>query len=82
MKSTPVRGVKRPETTCLQAVRGLRGNPVRERTFCIMIRRLNVRSEAKPIGGAGAKASPKRANSGAHYNPKRGDLYMARLKRG
>ena len=31
----------------------------RERTFCIMIRRLNVRSEAKPIGGAGAKASPK-----------------------
>ena len=34
---------------------------VRERTFCIMIRRLNVRSEAKPIGGAGAKASPKRA---------------------
>ena len=34
---------------------------VRERTFCIMIRRLNVRSEAKPLGGAGAKASPKRA---------------------
>ena len=32
---------------------------VRERTFCIMIRRLNVRSKAKPIGGAGAKASPK-----------------------
>ena len=32
---------------------------VRERTFCIMIRRLNVRSEAKPLGGAGAKASPK-----------------------
>ena len=26
-----------------------------------MIRRLNVRSEAKPLGGAGAKASPKRA---------------------
>jgi hypothetical protein len=26
-----------------------------------MIRRLNVRSKAKPIGGAGAKASPKRA---------------------
>ena len=35
---------------------------VRERTFCIMIRRLNVRSKAKPLGGAGAKASPKRAN--------------------
>ena len=34
---------------------------VRERTFCIMIRRLNIRREAKPIGGAGAKASPKRA---------------------
>ena len=32
---------------------------VRERTFCIMIRRLNVRGEAKPLGGAGAKASPK-----------------------
>jgi hypothetical protein len=26
-----------------------------------MIRRLNVRSEAKPIGGAGAKASLKQA---------------------
>ena len=35
---------------------------VRERTFCIMIRRLNVRSEAKPLGGAGAKASLKQAN--------------------
>ena len=33
----------------------------RERTFCIMIRRLNVRREAKPIGGAGAKASLNRA---------------------
>ena len=32
---------------------------VRERTFCIMIRRLNIRSKAKPLGGAGAKASPK-----------------------
>ena len=35
---------------------------VRERTFCIMIRRLNVRGEVKPIGGAGAKASPKWAS--------------------
>ena len=32
---------------------------VQERTFCIMIRRLNVRSKAKPVGGAVAKASPK-----------------------
>ena len=55
---------------------------VRERTFCIMIRRLNVRGEAKPLGGAGAKASPKRANSRVHYNPKRGDLHMARMKCG
>lgn len=55
---------------------------VRERTFCIMIRRLNVRSEAKPIGGAGAKASPKWATSCVYYNPKRDDLRMARLKCG
>ena len=54
----------------------------RERTFCIMIRRLNVRSKAKPLGGAGAKASPKRAISCVYYNPKRGDLRMARMKRG
>ena len=53
---------------------------VRERTFCIMIRRLNVRSEAKPLGGAGAKASPKWATSCVYYNPKRDDLRMARLK--
>ena len=55
---------------------------VRERTFCIMIRRLNVRSEAKPLGGAGAKASPKWATSCVYYNPKRDDLRMARLKCG
>ena len=55
---------------------------VRGRTFCIMIRRLNVRSEAKPLGGAVAKASPKWAISCVYYNPKRGDLYMARMKRG
>jgi hypothetical protein len=55
---------------------------VRERTFCIMIRRLNVRSKAKPLGGAGAKASPKRAISCVYYNPKRDDLRMARLKCG
>ena len=54
----------------------------RERTFCIMIRRLNIRSKAKPLGGAGAKASPKRANSCVYYNPKRGDLHLARMKRG
>lgn len=54
----------------------------RERTFCIMIRRLNVRSEAKPLGGAGAKASPKWATSCVYYNPKRGDLHMARMKCG
>ena len=53
---------------------------VRERTFCIMIRRLNVRSEAKPLGGAVAKASPKWAISCVYYNPKRGDLHMARMK--
>ena len=54
----------------------------RERTFCIMIRRLNIRSEAKPLGGAGAKASPKWATSCVYYNPKRGDLHLARMKRG
>ena len=54
----------------------------RERTFCIMIRRLNIRSKVKPIGGAIVKASPNRANSCVYYNPKRGDLCMARLKRG
>jgi hypothetical protein len=53
---------------------------VRERTFCIMIRRLNVRGKAKPLGGAGAKASPNRAHSRVYYNPKRGDLHMARVK--
>ena len=47
-----------------------------------MIRRLNIRSEAKPIGGAVAKASPNRAKSCVYYNPKRGDLHMARLKCG
>ena len=46
-----------------------------------MNRRLNVRSEVKPIGEAVAKASPKRANSCVYYNPKRDDLYMARMKR-
>ena len=34
---------------------------VQERTFCIMIRRLNVRSKAKPLGEAGAKASLNKA---------------------
>jgi len=47
-----------------------------------MNRRLNVRGEAKPLGGAAAKASPKWANSRVYYNPKRGDLRMARVKRG
>ena len=47
-----------------------------------MNRRLNVRGEVKPIGGAAAKASPKRARSRVHYNPKRDDLRMARVKRG
>jgi len=80
----PPRGeLKEPEIACLQAVRALwpQGN-VRGRTFCIMNRRLNVRREAKPLGGAEAKASPKWATSGVHYNPKPGDLFMARLKRG
>ena len=61
---------------------GYAARHARERTFCIMIRRLNIRSEAKPLGGAGAKASPKRANSCVYYNPKRGDLHMVRMKRG
>ena len=47
-----------------------------------MNRRLNVRGEVKPEGGGGAKASPKWATSRVHYNPKPGDLLMARLKRG
>lgn len=83
VKRTPKGELKEPEIACLQAVRALcpQGN-VRERTFCIMNRRLNVRREAKPLGGAGAKASPKRAISGVHYNPKPGDLLMVRLKRG
>ena len=33
----------------------------RERTFCIMIRRLNIRSKVKPLGVAVVKASPNRA---------------------
>ena len=48
-----------------------------------MNRRLNVRGEVKAEeAGAGAKASLNRANSRVHYNPKPGDLSMARLKRG
>jgi len=47
-----------------------------------MIRRLNIRSKAKPLGGAGAKASPKWALSCVYYNPKRGDLHMVRIEGG
>ena len=82
MKSTPERGVKRPETVCLQAGEAPCRKAVRLRTFCIMNRRLNVRGEVKPVGGAEAKASPKWASSRAHYNPKLGDLLMVRVKRG
>ena len=82
VKSTPERGVKRPETVCLQAGEVLCRKAGRLRTFCIMNRRLNERGKLKPEGGGEAKASPKWATSRVHYNPKPGDLLMARLKRG
>jgi hypothetical protein len=36
---------------------------VRPRTFCIMGLRVTLRGEVKPLGVAGAKASPNRAFS-------------------
>jgi len=93
-EKNPCEGSERvPETVCLQAVGGLwpfgvgrrepagSGGHAWPRAFCIMSRLVTLSGEAKRKR-AGAKASPNRACQSLGVDAKRGDLPLARVKRG
>ena len=82
VKSTPERGVKELLKPCVYKQGKLDAKAERLCTFCIMNRRLNACGELKPERRRRSESESEVGESRAHYNPKPGDLLMARLKRG
>ena len=80
MKSTPARGVKRPETESLQAVEPLWSNPVELRTFCIMDRRVTLRGKLKTERRRRSESESEQGVKLVGLDPKPDDLAMSRLK--